>query len=125
MKEIINSNSAPKAIGPYSQANLINGTLYISGQLPIDPATGKFAGDEIVSQTTQSLENAKAILEAADMSLDDVVKVTVLLKDIEDFGKMNEVYGKYFTSNFPARAAFQVAKLPLDARVEIEMIASK
>lgn len=125
MKIVINSQKAPKAIGPYSQAVMKNGTLYLSGQLPINPETGKFAGDTIEEQTKQSLENAKAILEEAGIGLEDVLKVTVLLNSIEDFGKMNEVYGTYFTNDFPARAAYEVAKLPLGALVEIEMIAAK
>ncbi|MCK5129141.1 MAG: RidA family protein [Clostridiales bacterium] len=125
MKEIINTNDAPAAIGPYSQANKAGNTIYVSGQLPIDPATGKFASETIKEQTKQSLENAKAILASAGYSFDDVAKVTVLLDDISDFKDMNEVYAEYFTRNFPARAAFEVAKLPLGAKVEIEMIAVK
>lgn len=124
-KKIIHTDNAPAAIGPYSQANEVGDTLFISGQLPIDVSTGKFAGDSIKEQTTQSLENAKAILKEAGYTLNDVVKTTVLLKDISDFAEMNEVYGTYFTENYPARAAYQVAKLPLDARVEIELIAKK
>ena len=102
-----------------------NGAVYVSGQLPIDPATGAFAGDDITSQTRQSLENVKAVLAAAGYELSDVVKTTVLLKDIADFGAMNEVYASYFTGMCPARSAFQVAALPKDARVEIEAIAAK
>lgn len=125
MKEIISTENAPKAIGPYSQANKVGTTIYVSGQLPIDPTTGKFAGTTIEEQTKQSLENAKAILESVGYTFDDVVKTTVLLDDIDDFAKMNEVYAQYFRNNAPARAAFEVAKLPLGAKVEIEMIADK
>ncbi len=125
MKKIIKSDRAPNAIGPYSQAVEINGTIYVSGQIPIDKKTGKFPSDCIKEQTKQSLENAKAILEEAGYTLEDVVKVTVLLDNIEDFKNMNEVYATYFTSNYPARAAYEVAKLPLNAKIEIEMIAYK
>ncbi len=125
MKQIIDTENAPKAIGPYSQANKIGETIYVSGQLPIDPKTGKFAGDTIEEQTKQSLENAKAILLSAEYTLDDVVKATVLLTDIDEFARMNGVYAQYFTDNYPARAAFQVSKLPLGAKVEIEMVAAK
>ena len=121
-KTQITSPAAPAAIGPYSQGVAANGAVYVSGQLPIDPATGAFAGDDIASQ---SLENVKAVLAAAGYELSDVVKTTVLLKDIADFGAMNEVYASYFTGVCPARSAFQVAALPKDARVEIEAIAAK
>lgn len=125
MKKIIETSNAPAAIGPYSQANRVGDTIYVSGQLPIDPTTSKFACETIKGQTNQSLKNAKAILESEGFALEDVVKVTVLLDSIEDFSQMNEVYAEYFTSNFPARAAYEVAKLPLGAKVEIEMIAAK
>ena len=124
-KTQITSPAAPAAIGPYSQGIAANGAVYVSGQLPIDPATGAFAGDDIASQTRQSLENVKAVLAAAGYELSDVVKTTVLLKDIADFGAMNEVYASYFTGVCPARSAFQVAALLKDARVEIEAIAAK
>ena len=117
--------AAPSAIGPYSQGISAREYAFISGQLPIDPATGAFAGDDITSQTRQSLENVKAVLAAADYELSDVVKTTVLLKDIADFGAMNEVYASYFTGVCPARSAFQVAALPKGARVEIEAVAVK
>ena len=117
--------AAPSAIGPYSQGISAREYAFISGQLPIDPATGAFAGNDITSQTRQSLENVKAVLAAAGYELSDVVKTTVLLKDIADFGAMNEVYASYFTGVCPARSAFQVAALPKDARVEIEAIAVK
>ena len=124
MKRIISSPFAPKAVGPYSQAVEANGTLYISGQLPIDPATGKMA-EGIEAQTARSLDNIRAILEEAGYTLDDVVKSTVLLADIADFGAMNAVYAEYFTENKPARAAFAVKDLPRGALVEIEAIAAK
>ncbi len=126
MKKTIQSLNAPKAIGPYSQAVLsIGEVLFVSGQLPIDVTTGSFAGEDIQSQTRQSLENIKAILQEAGMSMDHVVKTTVLLADIQDFKAMNEIYAQYFTADFPARAAFQVAALPQGAKVEIEAVAVK
>lgn len=125
-KNIVNTAAAPAAIGPYSQAVSVSGDLcFVSGQLPVDPATGEFAGSTIAEQTKQSLENIQAILEADGMDMSHVVKTTVLLKSIADFGAMNEVYGLYFKENCPARAAFQVAALPKDALVEIEAIAVK
>ncbi len=123
-KRVLSTPKAPAAIGPYSQGIAAAGeTIYVSGQLPINPDTGEFPGKDIVSQTTQSLENVKAILEEAGLSLEDVVLTTVLLKDINDFGEMNRIYATYFTENCPARAAFQVGALPKDALVEIEAIA--
>ena len=123
-KERINTEAAPAAIGPYSQGISTNGLVFVSGQLPIDPSTGAFAGETIQEQTEQSIKNIQAILEKKGLSLDDVVKTTVLLKDINDFAAMNEVYAKYFTGDCPARSAFQVVALPKDALVEIEAIAS-
>lgn len=117
--------NAPAAIGPYSQAVAAGNTLYVSGQLPIDPATGAFAGEDIAAQTRQSLLNLRAILEANGMTMQDVVKTTVLLADIGEFAAMNAVYAEFFSQPFPARAAFQVAALPKAARVEIEAIAVK
>lgn len=114
---------APAAIGPYSQAIAAGDTVYVSGQLPIDPATGAFAGEDIASQTRQSLTNIKAILASAGMTMADVTKTTVLLADIADFAAMNEVYAEFFTAPYHARAAFQVAALPKAARVEIECVA--
>ena len=114
---------APAAIGPYSQGVQAGNTIYVSGQLPIDPATGAFAGDEIRAQTRQSLTNIRNILEAAGADMSKVVKTTVLLKNIADFGAMNEVYAEFFSEPYPARAAFQVAALPKDALVEIECVA--
>ena len=119
----IETKKAPAAIGPYSQAILAGNTLYISGQLPIDATTGEFAGKDITSQTRQSLENIQAILTEVGGELSDVVKTTVLLDNMDDFATMNEVYGQYFTSVCPARAAYEVAKLPKNALVEIEAIA--
>lgn len=124
MNRIVSTDKAPKAIGPYSQAVLANGTLYISGQLPINVETGNFS-DDIKEQTEQSLKNVKAILEEAGFTLNDVVKSTVLLKDINDFSAMNEVYASFYTNNPPARAAYEVANLPMGVSVEIETIAVK
>ena len=123
MNNAIATSNAPAAIGPYSQAIQAGNTIYVSGQLPIDPATGAFAGDDIKAQTRQSLTNIRSILEAAGADMSKVVKTTVLLKDIADFGAMNEVYAEFFTAPYPARAAFQVAALPKDALVEIECVA--
>lgn len=125
MKKIINTESAPKAIGPYSQAVEANGTLYISGQVPIDPATAKVIDGGIVEQTEQVMKNIGAILQAAGYSYKDVVKSTCLLSDMANFQAMNEVYGKYYPENSPARAAYGVVKLPLGVLVEIETIAVK
>lgn len=122
-KEAISTANAPAAIGPYSQAIKAGGTIYVSGQLPIDPATGEFAGDDIRSQTCQSLTNVKNILAEAGTDMGAVVKTTVLLADIADFAAMNEVYAEFFEAPFPARAAFQVAALPKAAKVEIEVVA--
>lgn len=125
-KRIIHTASAPAAIGPYSQAVAASGEVcFVSGQLPIDPSTGEFAGATIEEQTRQSLENVKAILAEAGMTMDNVVKTTVLLNDIADFAAMNGVYAQFFTENCPARAAFQAAALPKGALVEIEAVAVK
>ncbi|MFT2703813.1 RidA family protein [Helicobacter pylori] len=125
MKEVIHSTLAPKAIGPYSQAIATNDLIFISGQLGIDASTGEFKGTDIHSQTTQSMENIKAILKEAGLGMDSVVKTTILLKSLDDFSVVNEIYGSYFKEPYPARATFQVAKLPKDALVEIEAIAIK
>ena len=122
MKKIINTSNAPKAVVPYSQAVEANGTLYISGQLPVDPLTGAMP-EGIEAQTRQCLQNVIAILEAANYSLSDVVKSVVLLTDMADFQAMNQVYATYYAENQPARVCYQVAKLPLGALVEIETIA--
>lgn len=123
MKEVIATTNAPAAIGPYSQAIKAGNTVYVSGQLPIDPATGAFAAEDIAGQTEQSLKNIGAILAEAGCGYENVVKTTVLLADIADFGAMNEVYAQFFTANPPARAAFAVKDLPKGALVEIEAIA--
>ncbi|GAA8786534.1 RidA family protein [Helicobacter pylori] len=125
MKKVIHSTLAPKAIGPYSQAIATNDLVFISGQLGIDASTGEFKGTDIHSQTTQSMENIKAILKEAGLGMDSVVKTTILLKSLDDFSVVNEIYGSYFKEPYPARATFQVAKLPKDALVEIEAIAIK
>ena len=123
MNTAISTENAPAAIGPYSQAVQAGNTVYVSGQLPIDPATGAFAGEDIRAQTRQSLTNIRSILEAVGADMSKVVKTTVLLKNIADFAAMNEVYAEFFAAPYPARAAFQVAALPKDALVEIECVA--
>ncbi len=125
MNTIIHTPNAPAAIGPYSQAVQAGSMLFVPGQIPIDPATGAFAGDDIATQTRQSLTNVKNILEAAGYTLADVVKTTVLLADIADFAAMNAIYAEFFTENCPARACFAVRDLPKAALVEIEAIANK
>ncbi|KOH45645.1 RidA family protein [Sunxiuqinia dokdonensis] len=125
MKRIISTPNAPAAIGPYSQAIEADGTLYISGQVPLDPATAKVVDGGIAAQTEQVMKNIGAILEAAGYSFTDVVKSTCLLSDMANFKAMNEVYGKYYAENPPARAAFAVKELPLGVLVEIETIAVK
>ena len=122
-KTAIVTDKAPKALGPYSAGVVSNGSINVSGQLGIDPATGKLAGDDIQSQTRQSLTNIKNILEAAGATMANVAEVTVLLDDINDFGAMNEVYGEFFSEPYPARAAFEVAALPKAAKVEIKAVA--
>jgi 2-iminobutanoate/2-iminopropanoate deaminase len=124
-KIAIHTDNAPAAIGPYSQAIQAGNTIYVSGQIPIDPATGAFAGNDITTQTRQSLTNIKAILAEAGADMSNVVKTTVLLADIGEFVAMNAVYAEFFAEPFPARAAYQVAALPKAARVEIEAIAVK
>lgn len=123
MKEIIHSDKAPKAVGPYSQAVKTGNLVFTSGQLPIDPATGKFVEGGIKEQTRQVLKNMKAVLNEAGTDFPQVIKALVLLDDIKNFADFNEVYAEFFPSNPPARSAFQVAALPLGAMVEIEMIA--
>jgi 2-iminobutanoate/2-iminopropanoate deaminase len=125
MKKIISTVKAPAAIGPYSQAVEINNTLYVSGQIPIDPATGKLVDGGITEQTEQVFRNISAILEAAGYSFPDVVKSTCLLANISDFKAMNEVYGRYYKENQPARAAFAARDLPMGALIEIDTIAVK
>jgi 2-iminobutanoate/2-iminopropanoate deaminase len=123
MKKIISTPNAPKAIGPYSQAVEVNGILFISGQIPLDPATGKMAEGGISEQTEQVMKNIGAILAEAGLGFSDVVKSTCLLSDMDNFAAMNAVYGKYYAADPPARAAYGVVKLPLGALVEIETIA--
>lgn len=121
----IHTPNAPAAIGPYSQAIEAGSTIYVSGQLPIDPVTGAFAGNDIASQTRQSLTNIKNILAEAGTDMSSVVKTTVMLADIADFAAMNAVYAEFFSAPYPARAAYQVACLPKNALVEIECVAVK
>lgn len=125
MKKIIHTNNAPQAVGPYSQAVENNGTLFISGQIPMDPATGKIVEGGIKEQTEMVMKNIGAILKEAGYTYDDVVKSTCLLSDMDNFVAMNEVYSKYYPDNPPARAAYGVVKLPLGVLVEIETIAIK
>ena len=125
MNKAIHTPNAPAAIGPYSQAVQAGNMLFVSGQIPVDPATGSFAGEDIATQTRQSLTNVKNILEAAGFCLSDVVKTTVLLADIADFAAMNTIYAEFFTAPCPARACFAVKDLPKGALVEIEAIACK
>ena len=124
MKQVLATDQAPAAIGPYSQGIAASETVYVSGQLPLDPATGAFP-EGIAAQTAQSLKNIQAILAQQGMTLANVVKTTVFLADINDFAEMNKVYGEFFTQPYPARSAVQVAKLPKDAPLEIECIAIK
>ena len=123
MPDVISTDRGPRAIGPYSQAIRANGFLFLSGQVSLDPATQQLVPGDIAAQTTRVLENLKGVLEAAGSSLDRVVKTTVYIKDMNDFAAMNEVYARYFPSAPPARATVEVARLPKDARVEIELIA--
>lgn len=123
MKEIISTDNAPGAIGPYSQAIKAGNMVFVSGQIPINPATGEFVSGDIHEQTSQVLRNLSAILDAAGCSLNDVVKTTVFLADMDDFSAMNAVYSEFFIDNKPARATVEAARLPRDARVEIECIA--
>lgn len=124
MKQTISTGKAPKAIGPYSQATVYGGLAYLSGQIAIDPASNSLIQGGIAEQTERVLENIKAVLEACGSSLDLVLKTTVFLKDITDFQAMNEVYGRYFANNPPARSTVQAAKLPRDVSVEIDVIAA-
>ena len=122
-KTLIESPDAPKAIGPYSQAIIHNGMAFLSGQIALDPGTGQVVEGDIAAQTARVLENLKAVLEASGSGLDKVVKTTVFIKDMGEFSKMNEVYGKYFSENPPARSTIEAARLPRDVRVEIDAIA--
>ena len=123
MKKIVSTDRAPKAIGPYSQAVTSNGWVFLSGQIPLDPATGQMVDGDIAAQTQRVIENLEAVLEAAGSSLERVVKTTVYLKDMGEFARMNEVYGRYFATQPPARATVEAARLPRDVRVEIDCIA--
>ncbi|HEY8462677.1 MAG TPA: RidA family protein [Bacillota bacterium] len=123
MPKIINTPQAPKAIGPYSQAVKVGNFLFVSGQLPIDPVTNTMVAQDIKRQTAQSLKNIAAILTEAGLSLEHVVKANIYLADMNDFAAMNEVYNSFFNSNYPARAAVEVGRLPKDALVEIDVIA--
>lgn len=125
MRTIINTQAAPQAIGPYSQAVAAGDFLFISGQIPLDPLTMTLVENDIIIQTEQVFKNLGAILAAAGLEYSHLVKVTVLLKDISDFKVVNEIYKKYITKDFPARAAYQVAALPMNALIEIESIAYK
>lgn len=122
MKEIINTNKAPQAIGPYSQAVKINGFVFTSGQIPVCPETGEVASD-IQAQAKQALENLKEVLKEAGADMDKVIKTTVFIKDMNDFAAINEIYAQYFTDNYPSRACVQVARLPKDVGIEVEAIA--
>ena len=124
MKEVVLTGRGPKPIGPYSQAIKANGLVFVSGQIALDPQSGEFVGTDVRQQTERVLENLKAILEAAGTSLKHVVKTTVFLKDMNDFPAMNEAYAKYFSTTPPARSTVQAARLPKDALVEIDVIAS-
>jgi len=125
-RDVITTNDAPKAIGPYSQAIRVTGgtTIYCSGQIPLDPATGEMVQGDVAAQTVRVMENLKAVLAAAGAGFEHVVRCNIFLADMNDFGKVNEVYGRYFTSNPPSRATVQVARLPRDSRVEIDCVAA-
>ena len=124
MNEVISTENAPGAIGPYSQAIKAGGMVFCSGQIPIDPATGQFVSENVGEQTVQVFKNLEAVLKAAGTGLSNVVKTTVFLADMNDFTEMNEVYSQFFSENKPARATVQAARLPRDAKVEIECIAT-
>ena len=123
MKQVIQTNNAPQAIGPYSQAIMAGDTLYVSGQIPVVPATGAIVSDKVEDQARQVMENVKAVVEAAGLTLDHVVKTSVFIKNMDDFGTINAVYSQYFKENCPARACVVVARLPKDVLLEMEAIA--
>ncbi|MFT6503159.1 MAG: 2-iminobutanoate/2-iminopropanoate deaminase [Crocinitomicaceae bacterium] len=125
MKKVLQIPGAPSPIGPYSQAILKNDTLYVSGQIPINPVTGNLVDSSVSASTRQVMENICALLKEADMTTDDIVKCSIFLKNMDSFSAVNEIYGEYFRSNPPARETVQVAKLPLDVEVEISCIAIK
>jgi len=124
VRQIVSTEKAPRAIGPYSQAVRAGGWLFASGQIPIDPATGQMITGDIKTQTERVMKNLEAILEAAGLSFAHVVKTTVYLKDLNEFSAMNEIYGRFFPASPPARATVEVARLPRDARVEIDLLAA-
>tara|TARA_B100000214_G_scaffold371091_1_gene346867 strand:- start:723 stop:1100 length:378 start_codon:yes stop_codon:yes gene_type:complete len=124
MKKIIETNNAPQAIGPYSQAVLTNNTLYCSGQIAIDPKTNKLVNNNIIEETKQVIENIKQILLSVNMNLQNIVKCTIFLKSMNDYNDVNKVYSSYFTDNPPAREAVEVSKLPKDVNIEISVIAT-
>ncbi len=123
MKQVIQTNNAPQAIGPYSQAIMAGDTLYVSGQIPVVPATGAIVSDKVEDQARQVMENVKAVVEAAGLTLDHVVKTSVFIKNMDDFGTINTVYSQYFKEHCPARACVEVARLPKDVLLEMEAIA--
>lgn len=125
MKTVIQTNNAPQAIGPYSQGIMAGDTLYVSGQIPVIPATGVIVSDKVEEQARQVMENVKAVVEAAGLTLDHVVKTSVFIKNMDDFGTINAVYSEYFKENCPARACVEVARLPKDVLLEMEAIAVK
>ncbi len=125
MKQVIQTNNAPQAIGPYSQAIMAGDTLYVSGQIPVIPATGVIVSEHVEDQARQVMENVKAVVEAAGLTLDHVVKTSVFIKNMDDFAKINAVYSEYFKENCPARACVEVARLPKDVLLEMEAIAVK
>lgn len=125
MKNVVKTDKAPQAIGPYSQAIEVNGMVYTSGVVPIDPATGNVVEGDIKVQATRVFESMKALLEAAGSSCEDVVKTTVFIKDMNDFAALNEIYADYFTGDFPARSCVEVARLPKDVLIEMEAVAIK
>ena len=125
MKQVIQTNNAPQAIGPYTQAIMANDTLYVSGQIPVIPATGVIVSDQVEEQARQVMENVKAVVEAAGLTLDHVVKTNVFIKNMDDFAKINAVYSEYFKENCPARACVEVARLPKDVLLEMDAIAVK
>ncbi|HOA42077.1 MAG TPA: RidA family protein [Bacillota bacterium] len=125
MKKIISTEKAPKAVGAYSQGISFSGLVFTSGQIPIDPATGELNTGDIASQTEQAMKNVKAVIEEAGLTMDDVLKVTILLADIEDFAVVNQVYESFFNGNYPARSCFAVKDLPKGVGIEIEAIAGK
>ena len=125
MKQVIQTNNAPQAIGPYSQAIMAGDTLYVSGQIPVIPATGVIVSDKVEEQARQVMENVKAVVEAAGLTLDHVVKTNLFIKNMDDFAKINAVYSEYFKENCPARACVEVARLPKDVLLEMDAIAVK